>query len=109
MAQPSKQPTPGLVPLGSETFAGIIVVETFLFFRLFFIDSFFKIYCGGASLEDRTVCQLTQYLVEFYHLLYSEPRFPSQEALDRPLFFFFLSLSLSLSLKKQKTQAEGGD
>ena len=84
--------------------------DLFLFFKVCFIDSFLKIYCGGASLEDRTVCQLTQDLVEFYHLLYSEPRFPSQEALDRPLFFVSLSLSsLSLSLKKQKTQAEGGD
>ena len=67
---------------------------------MFFYDSFFKIYCGGASLEDRTVCQLTQDLVEFYHLLYSEPRFPSQEALDRPLFF----VSLSLSLTKNKNR-----
>ena len=45
--------------------------DHFCFFKLFFIDSFLKIYCGGASLEDRTVCQLTQDLVEFYHLLYS--------------------------------------
>ena len=106
MAQPLKQPTPGLVPLGSETFAGRIVVETFFVFELFFIDSL--IYCGGASLEDRTVCQLTQDLVEFYHVLYSEPRFPSQQALDRPLFFVSLSLSKQKKTKKQ-TQAEGGD
>ena len=64
-------------------------------------------------MEDRSVCQLTEDLVEFYHLLYSQPRFLSQQALDRPLCFLSLSLSsLSLSiyfLNKKQTQAEAGD
>ena len=40
-------------------------------------------FCGSGSLEDRTVCQLTEDLVEFYHILYSEGRFLSEEGLAR--------------------------
>ena len=107
MAQPLKQPTPGLVPLGSETFAGSIVVETFFVFELFFIDSLFFIFkfivvelpwktglCASSHKtwwSSTTCCTLS-------------PDFP-----PRRLWTGLCFLSLSLSLKKQKTQAAGGD
>ena len=54
MAQPLKQPTPGLVPLGSETFAGSIVVEIFFFWNFVIIFQFFVLFYFFEELPWKT-------------------------------------------------------
>ena len=107
MAQPLKQPAPGPLHHGSETFACSIVGEIaflvffcllihyiFLILRIF-IDVFFVfMFLGGTASEDTSVCQLTEDLVEWYSILYNGPRFLSEEEVDRPLFLLSLSVSL---------------
>ena len=109
MAQPLRQPAPGPLHLGSETFACSIVVD--IIFLLFFFNIILMLFCcgfinflfflfvfkcfDGTTLEATSVRQLTEDLVEFYQILYAGPRFLSEQEVDRPLLVFSLSLCLN--------------
>ena len=72
-------------------------------FKYVYWFSFFVFMCfGGTTLEDTSVCQLTEDLLEFYNILYAGPRFLSQQELDRPLFLLSLSVSPFVWTKKWK-------